>query len=296
MNPIGARPHEQVSQGALLILASSGLFALMGAAIKVVSDHLPLEMIVFFRNFFGLITLSPWLMQAGRDGIRTDRLELHGFRTIVGLAAMYCFFYALAHLQLGEAVLLNFSAPLFVPLIAFLWLREPVPPGLRWALAIGLLGIALILKPTAGMLQPTAFVALASGFFASLALVSVRDLSKTEPPERTVFYFGALATIVSAIPLLWSWHQPTPNDWALLLGIGVLATAAQVMLTRGITKVPAGQVGPFAYSTVVFSAAIGWIVWEEIFDMLSILGGVTVCVAGILVLRANHTARTIQSA
>ena len=283
---------ESFTRGALLVSASSGVFALMGAAIKLVSPHLPLEMIVFFRNFFGLIVLSPWLIHAGRAGITTQRLHVHGIRTASGLAAMYCFFYALGHLRLGEAVLLNFSAPLFIPLIAFLWLREASPPRLRWALGIGLVGITLILKPTVGALSPVALIGLASGVFAALATVSVRSLSKTEPPERIVFYFGAMGTLVAGIPLLWSWQMPGMNQWGILFGIGALATLAQVLLTRGISNVPAGHVGPFSYSTVVFAALIGWLAWGELLDAFSVFGGLLVCAGGVLVLRGEQTTRT----
>jgi drug/metabolite transporter (DMT)-like permease len=286
------KKKDNLARGACLVIASSAMFALMGAAIKTISPSVPFEMVVFFRNFFGLLILSPWMLHAGAGGIKTQRLHLHGLRTCSGLAAMYCFFYALGHLQLGEAVLLNFSAPLFVPLIAFFWLREAVPQALRWALVIGVLGIACILKPTPGIVDPVAFIGLASGIFAALATVTVRDLSKTEPPERTVFYFGAMGTLVSAVPLMWNWQTPDIQQLGTLLAIGALATAGQVFLTRGITNAPAGHVGPFAYSSVVFAAVIGWAVWGELLDVFSLLGGLMVGAAGVIVLRGDRTSRT----
>ncbi|MFB3061404.1 MAG: DMT family transporter, partial [Candidatus Binatia bacterium] len=216
-------------------------------------------------------------------------------RACFGLAAMYCFFYALAHLQLVEAMLLNFSAPLFIPLFALLWLRETLPPSVPWALGVGLLGIALILKPGIGILTPVALIGLISGVFAALAMVSVRSMSSTEPPERIVFYFSAMGTLVSGLPLLWSWHTPDLGQWGILLGIGVLATGGQVLLTRGITSAPAGQVGPFTYSTVVFATLLGWVAWGEMLDLVSLLGGLLVCAAGVLVLRGERTAGTMVS-
>lgn len=277
------------------MIASSVMFAFLGAAIKIVSTHVPLEMVVFFRNFFGLLALSPWLFRLGKSGLQTQRLPVHALRACFGLAAMYCFFYALAHLQLVEAMLLNFSAPLFIPLFALLWLRETLPPSVPWALGVGLLGIALILKPGIGILTPVALIGLISGVFAALAMVSVRSMSSTEPPERIVFYFSAMGTLVSGLPLLWSWHTPDLGQWGILLGIGVLATGGQVLLTRGITSAPAGQVGPFTYSTVVFATLLGWGAWGEMLDLVSLLGGLLVCAAGVLVLRGERTAGTMVS-
>lgn len=275
-----------------MVLASA-MFALMGAGIKTVSSALPVEMIVFFRNLFGLLCLAPWLLRAGRVGLATERLPSHALRALSGLAAMYCFFFALGQLPLGEAVLLNFSAPLFVPMLALVWLREPVTRSLVGALAVGLGGITLILKPTAGIIDPVAFVGLLSGLFAAVATVSVRGLSRTEPPERIVFYFAALGTLVSSLPVSPSWVTPDPAQWITLIAIGVLATGGQVFLTRGITLVPAAQVGPFTYSSVVFAAVIGWSVWGELLDLMTVLGGALVCAGGVLVLRGQRSERAI---
>ena len=275
-----------------MVLASA-MFAVMGAAIKTVSSALPVEMIVFFRNLFGLTCLAPWLLRAGAVGMATHRFPSHAIRTLTGLAAMYCFFYALGRLQLGEAVLLNFSAPLFIPMIALLWLNEPVPRTLVWALGVGLVGIILILKPTAGIINPVAMVGLLSGLLAAVATVSVRGLSRTEPPERIVFYFAALGTVLSSFPVPLAWVTPDPAQWVALVAIGVFATGGQVFLTRGITLVPAAQVGPFSYSSVVFAALIGWGVWGELLDLMTVLGGALVCVGGVLVLRGQRAGRAI---
>lgn len=287
--------HDQLGKGAALVVLASAMFAVMGAAIKTVSDELPVEMIVFFRNLFGLACLAPWLLRAGRLGFATQRLPLHLVRTGAGLAAMYCFFYALGRLQLGEAVLLNFSAPLFIPLIALLWLREPIHSGLAWAAAVGLLGVAFIMKPTTGLVDPATVVGLLSGLFAAVATVSVRGLAPTEPPERIVFYFSALGTLVSGAPVLTAWTHPDAAQWFTLVGIGIFATGGQILLTRGITLVPAAQVGPFSYASVLFAAVIGWLLWGETPDAWTALGGGLICAGGILVLHSQPQPRAIPN-
>ncbi len=285
--------YDSLGKGALLVVLASAMFAVMGAGIKAVSPALPVEMIVFFRNLFGLTCLTPWLLHAGVVGFATQRFPSHVVRTVSGLAAMYCFFYALGQLQLGEAVLLNFSAPLFIPLFASLWLREPVSRSLVWALGVGLAGITLILKPTAGIVNWVALVGLLSGLLVAVATVSVRELSRTEPPERIVFYFAALGTLLSGVPVPLAWVTPDPAQWVTLIAIGVFATGGQVFLTRGITLVPAAQVGPFSYSSVVFAAAIGWGIWGERLDLMTVIGGALVCIGGALVLHGQRADRAI---
>jgi drug/metabolite transporter (DMT)-like permease len=277
------------SRGALLIVAAAFMFASMGAVVKLVAPQLNNEMVVFFRSLFGLLALLPWLLRGGLGGLRTRQLRLHLGRSLAGLAAMYCFFYALAHLQLGEAVLLNYTAPLFTPLIAWLWLREAAPVRLYGAIAIGFAGIALILKPGLHQLQAAAWIGLASGALAALAFVGIRRMANSEPTTRIVFYYSLVSTVVSALPLAWSWQRPDARAWSLLLAIGVLATTGQLLLTRAYALAPVVRIGPFTYSAVVFAAAYGWLLWAEAPDWLTLAGTLLVCLAGVLALRLRET-------
>jgi len=276
---------ENHLRGAMLMTLSALMFATMGMCIKLVSVYLTNEMIVFFRNFFGLLYLLPWLTKGGIRGLATQHLSIHIWRTITGLGAMYCFFYALAHMQLASAVLLNFSTPLFIPFFALLWLKESIPAQVRWAIIVGFIGIGLILKPGAGMFQSVALFGLASGILAALASVTVRQLSRTEPTTRIVFYYSTISTVISAIPLAWGWLMPDLKLWGLLILIGVLATSGQLLMTRAYAHAPAGRVGPFMYATVVFAAIFGWIMWNEIPDSYSFIGTALVVLAGILAIR-----------
>lgn len=276
---------ENLKIGAIYVVASGALFAGMGAIVRVASESLPNEMVVFFRSAMGLAVLLPWLWHSG-PSLKTRHLKFHLVRGLAGLAAMYCFFYAIAHLPLAEATLYNYSTPLWVPFIAFALLREPIPRRLAWDIGIGFLGILLILKPAFGGGGAPALIGLASGLFAAVAMVGIRRLTRSEPVSRIVFYFSLICTLVSAVPLAWTWRTPAPGLWLLLLLMGALASAAQLLLTRGYSHAPAAQIGPFIYSTVVFSAVLGWLVWDDAFDALSLLGAGLVCLGGALAIRA----------
>lgn len=278
---------DDLPRGALLMVTSALLFALMGVAVKVSAQALPNAMVVFFRNAIGLVVLVPWLMPLGLAGLRTRALREHLVRSLSGLASMYCFFYALAHMRLADAILLNYSIPLFIPFVESAWLGEPFPRRLWGALLLGFVGIALILKPGLGLFQPVALVGLASALFASVAQVGIRNLTRTEPTARIVFYFGAIATLVSAAPLLREWRTPPPAVWGLLAALGLVATAGQLFLTRAYAHAPAAQVGPFIYSAVVFAGLLDWLLWRQLPDRLSLGGTVLVATAGILALRAR---------
>ena len=283
-------PPDNLRRGALLMLASGLLFATMGALIKNLSVTLPNEMLVFFRSLIGLFVLSPWLLRHGPRYFGTRRLGTHLLRALTGLAAMYCFFYALGRLPLAEAVLLNYSAPLFIPLAALLWVGEGFSRKLWWPIAIGFIGIGLILKPGLDLFAPVALVGLAAGILSALAMAGIRRLTSTEPAVRIVFYFSLTATLVSAVPLIWAWQTPGPELWLKLLAVGILASSAQILMTRAYAHAPAAQVGPFSYGIVVFAGLLGWMLWEELPDLLSLAGVLLVIAAGILTIRLGGRA------
>lgn len=271
-------------RGALCSILSSFLFAIMSAGVKYSSQYISSEMVVFLRNACGLLFLLPWLRSSsmGLDIIKTQRFGAHLIRTLTGLTAMYCFFYAIANLNLAEAVLLNFSSPMFIAIIALIWLNEPASKFVAIAIVIGFIGVNLILKPGFEEFSPAALVGLCSGVFVAFAMVSIRNLSSTEPTVRIVFYFSVLSTLISAIPLIWRWEMPGLNVWLVMLGAGLLATKAQLLMTYAYKQAPAAKIGVFAYTNVVFAAIFGWIFWGERIDLASFIGAVLICISGVV--------------
>ena len=282
--------RNQPLAGALFVLSASITFAVLGALIKIVSTSLTNEMIVFFRNACALVFILPWIWYSRfLGGVKTSLFQLHLVRSLSGIGAMYCFFYSIAHLQLSEAFLLASTTPLFIPLIAYIWIREPVARKVRGAIILGFIGILLILKPGIGVFRPIAMVALAAGIFAALAMVSIRRMSASEPAIRIVFYFTMLGTLISAVPMIWSWQSPQPKIWCLLVLIGMLAAIGQILITKGYSLAPAAQVGPLTYANVVFATFLGWLFWGESLDAMTWAGAVLICIACIIATRRTKT-------
>lgn len=285
----GKTYRNQPIAGALFVLGASFMFAMMGTLVKVVSSSLNNEMVVFFRNVCAFIFILPWLaISRPSGGIGTSCLRLHLLRSAAGLGAMYCFFYAIAQLRLSEAFLLFSTSPLFIPLIAYMWMHEQVTYSAKGAIIAGFIGIVLILKPGFGIFRPAMLVALAGGGLAALAMVTIRRMSFSEPAIRIVFYFTIFSTVISAGPLLWSWRSPLPGIWWLLILIGLLAAVGQFFLTKGYSMAPAAQVGPLTYGNVVFATINGWIYWGETMDLMTWAGAFLVCMSGIITTRRTE--------
>jgi drug/metabolite transporter (DMT)-like permease len=277
------------------MVAAGLLFAAMGASIKLASRELPNAMVVFFRNAVGLAVLLPWLLPGGREGLRTRDLRGHLARGLAGLAAMYCFFYAIAHLRLATAVLLNQSVPLFLPLVGRVWLGEAVPARLWRVLALGFAGILLVLRPGSELFGAASLIGLLSAMLGAVAQVGIRRLTRTEPAARIVFYFALIGTLGGAPAALAAWRPPSGPMGAILLVMGLLATLGQLEMTRAYASAPAAQVGPFIYVGPVFAGLFDWWIWGVLPDRLFLLGGLLVAVAAILTLRGARASPSAES-
>jgi drug/metabolite transporter (DMT)-like permease len=264
-----------------MVIAAELMFVCMGAGIRMAAQDMPNTGIVFFRNFIGLSILLPLILRHGAKNLRTQVAHLHLLRGLAGLSAMYCFFYAIAHIPLADAMLLKLSAPLFIPIVAFVWLKESVPLRVRAAIALGFAGVALILKPDFAGFSPIAAIAVLGGLFAAIAKVTVRRLSRTEPTTRIVFYFALVGSLVSSIPLFWTWQAPSAQAAVWLLLIGVFATLGQLLLTQGFSLAPAARMGAFGFFSVIFGALAGWLFWDEILSWTTAAGSLLVILAGV---------------
>jgi len=287
----GAELHSDLPRGALYMVCGGFMFAAMGAAVKLLSASFGNPMVVFARSALGLVLLLPWLARVGPAGIRTRALREHLVRGVAGLLSMYCFFFVLARMRLADAVLLNYSAPLFVPFIERAWLGEEFSPRLWRGIAIGFVGLLLILKPGLTLFQPAALVGVLAALLAGTAQVGVRRLTQTEPVTRIVFYFALASTLLSAAPaaLTWTPLPPIGSIAGTLAALGVSATLGQLAMTRAYSYAPAAQVGPFIYSAVVFAGLFDWALFAKLPDLLSVLGAFLICAAGVLTLRVART-------
>ncbi|MFZ0429966.1 MAG: DMT family transporter [Acidobacteriota bacterium] len=274
-------------RGALQVIAAGVLFAAMSAGVKVLSASQPSTVIVFCRNAFALLALLPWIGWRGWSAVRTRAFRFHLLRGLAGLSAMYCFFFTIGKLQLADAVLLNYTLPLFMPLIAWVWLKEELSRSVIAAVFVGFVGVVFIIKPSAGVIQVAAVIGLSAGILGALAQVTIRRLTRTEPVTRVVFYFSLISTAVSALPFPWRSFRVRFSELLILAAVGLLAAIAQMLLTSGYASGSAASVGPFIYSSVVCAGLFDWLFWDHPPDLASLLGTLLICLGGVIVMRAS---------
>jgi drug/metabolite transporter (DMT)-like permease len=246
--------------------------------------------VVFGRNLVGLAFILPFALRRGWAGLGTRRFGEHALRTASGLASMYCFFFAIHKLRLADAVLLQYTLPLFLPLVEATWIKQPVPRKVWFPLLLGFLGVLLVLKPGMGMFQTAALLGLSAGLLAAVAQTGIRHMTTTEPTSRIIFYFGLLSTLISAGPAAATWQTPDAVALGIMLAAGATATIAQVSMTRAYAVAPAAQVGAFIYASVPFAMLFDWLRKGHPPGWTSVGGALLIAGAGVVMLRVGRAA------
>lgn len=270
MNSHQANRNLFLAIGCLTI--SALLFSVMGICIRYASHTVDNYTIVFFRNAVGLVLFLPFIFKQGIGFVKTEKLWMHTWRSIVGLSAMYGFFYAIAHLKLSNAMVFTYSSPIFIPLIAWLFLKERVTTAMLCAAGLGFIGVFCVAKPDHGLLNWISIIGIASSLLASMAFVMVRALTQTEPPERIVFYFCFIGSLLSIIPMFWVWRPYHLDELFFLITAGILANISQIFMSHAYRLAPAGQIAPVNYMAIIFAGIWGFLLWNEVPDLYSVIG------------------------
>jgi drug/metabolite transporter (DMT)-like permease len=273
---------SSLALGALLIVlafASVAVMSALGKAAKGVSTGT----LVFFQNFISLLLFAPWTLRHGSSRLRTGRIGLHLLRAAGGLLSQFLMFAAVRKMALVNAVLLSNSAPLFIPLISWAWLKEKISGVVSISLLIGFAGVVVILDPSPALLSdPAALIAISAALFSAFALVSVNQLSSTEPSDRILFYYFLFSSLAAVPFVILKWSTPTPREWLFLAGIGVTMALSQLLIILAYKQASAERIAPFNYTIVIFSGLIGWVVWNNRPGLLALAGVVLVMAGGIL--------------
>lgn len=284
------------ARGALFMLASGTVFTLGFAALKSVADDLPPGVMVLFRHAFGALCFAPLFVGRGFGFFATRRLASHGWRTLVGLASFSTITVCLAYLPLGDVVALSFTAPLWSALLAIVWFAEPVRPLRVAATLVGFLGVLLIARPSSATFEPISLVALASGLFTALAMVMVKQLSRTESPDSAAFYFLAIGAVYTLPWALWNWRTPTLRQFAVLFGVGAASFVGQLWLNRAYKLGTFSKVAPMDFLRLPVSIAIGIVAFAEWPDLWSVLGMAVIGLASLAIVRSRAPAAKPEAA
>jgi drug/metabolite transporter (DMT)-like permease len=270
---------------------SAVMFGLMAIVMRLGTERgLHTFEMGFFRSAFGLLFALPLLHGRGFALLRTNHFRLYLLRSVLGAVSMLASFWALAHLPMAQAVAISFSTPLFVTIGAVFLLGEIVRAR-RWtAVAIGFLGVLVIMRP--GSLPDSKWhvsidmlVALGGAMAAASAYISIKFLSRSEPADAIVIYMTAIMAVVT-LPLAlatWSWPDTTGWLWAVL--VGLLGTAGQITMTRAYHMGEVSALAPLNYLQLPVVSVFAWFVFAQSVDAGTIAGAAIIIAANIYIAR-----------
>ncbi|AMJ62851.1 DMT family transporter [Bosea sp. PAMC 26642] len=283
-------------RGSLLMIAAFAAFAVMMTLIKLAGGRVPLAQILIVRQLVMTLILGLVVGRALPRIMHTSRPGLQFLRGMFSLGAMLCGFTALIYLPMAEATALGFAQVLFVTLLAIVILGEVVDRR-RWiAMALGFAGVVIMLRPTGEAMNGYALLAILGALFGAGITISVRVLGHTEKTETILFWQGAVVLIALGGPALFLWTHPTPNEWALMIGIGVVGTAGQWLVTRAYQMGEASALAPLDFVRLLLATASGYLVFAEIPNLVTIVGAALVAGGTVYTMRHNAGARRLAVA
>ncbi len=284
----GHRP-ENLVLAAGLTTAAFFFVALVGTLAKVSGQYTSTGVLLLFQNVICLLFIVPVALRGGWSSLRTDKIGLHILRAATGTACWYALFFAITQIPLANATLLTYSAPLWMPLIAWVGTRQRVSRPTWFGAGLGFAGVLLVLQPQGRSLSIGEFSAVAGAVLLAVAMMSVRWLGATEPITRVLFYYFLLSTVMSVPIAAFDW-QPIPGAaWGWLIGLGFAQLFSQILVVLAYRYASAEKVGPFIYSVIVFTALIDWIVWDHPPTLFGYLGSALVIVGGVIAIRRRRT-------
>lgn len=274
-------------RGVLLVVLASAFFATMHNAIRYVTQvegvH-PFE-VAFFRNFLGLIVFIPIFIRMGVGVLRTPKIHWHMGRALLNSASMLSWFTALSLMPVADATAVSLIGPVFVALLAMVFLKEHVGP-VRWlGIVLAIIGGLIVVRPGFTEISSGVWLVLFSAVAVSNSKLIAKILTRTEGPATIVAYLTLLMTPVTLIPALFVWVTPTLEQLGFMLIIGICGTVGHLLFVQAYKLADISLVEPAMFTRMVWAALIGFILFAEFPEFWTWIGAAVIVVGTTLLAR-----------
>jgi drug/metabolite transporter (DMT)-like permease len=274
------------------MLLAGLMFAFMDAGMKWIATSYSPFQVSTLRSLAALPPVLLWILARGRQRTLLHVYwPLHLFRGVLGVGVMAGFVHGVAHMPLSTAYAIVFAAPLMVTALAVPLLGEKVGPR-RWtAVAIGLLGVLVVLRPgVAGVATVPGLVLVVAALCYAVAAITVRKLAQRDSPEAMVFWFLLLLSVFSGAIAAFDWRPVQPQHWWIIAGIGLTGALGQVALTHAFRLGEASQIAPFEYVGLIWVVMLDLAIWNVLPDSMTWVGGAIIVASGLYLVRREAVA------
>jgi drug/metabolite transporter (DMT)-like permease len=274
-------------RGILSMLAAVAFFSLMDAQLKLLAAHYPPLQVSFLRGATSLpFVLLPILLRGRLARLRPVNVRLHLLRGVLSVVMLGSFIVAVRESSLATTYSIFMCAPLVVAALSARMLGERVT-RLQWtAIGVGLAGVLLMLRPDgAQWISVGSVAAVVAALCYSLAVITLRVLSRTDTTESMVFSFTFLLAVGAGLLSIPGWTPVLWAHWPLLAGVGLLGSLGQHFITEAFRNAPASVVTPFEYTALLWGVLLDLVVWGVLPGAVTLVGGAIVIGAGLFLIR-----------
>ena len=273
-----------LSKGIFSAIIASVSIALMGIFVKFTGTDFDNFTLLFFRFFISLIIILPIIYRDKNFSLKIRYPFLYLWRVVFGFLAIGCYFLAIQKISLVNAVLLESTYPVFVPIVIFLLTKEKTNIKVLLGIIISFLGIILILKPGKNIIDINSLIGLAAGICAAVSYVFLRlVLYKDKSLSNNIlFYFFLFCSIVSFPIMLLKWHKPTLEQMLFLIGIGISGYGYQFFITKALKHASVKVISPLIYISVIIAGFSDWLFWDTTLSYITLSGAIITILGAII--------------
>jgi drug/metabolite transporter (DMT)-like permease len=284
-------------KAALWMAGWLSLMLVMAVAGREAARQLNVFQIMEVRSTLGFLLLYPMIRaDGGFAGLRTSRLPQHIARNLIHYGAQLGWFFALTLIPIGQVVAIEFTMPIWTAILAASFLGERMTVWKVTAIALGIVGVIVIVRPATGEINPGQMIALgaAVGFGVSMALV--KSLTRTESALAIIFWMLVVQSAAGFFPTLYVWQWPSADAWGWLIVIAVCGTFSHYCLANAMRYADATIVVPMDFLRVPLTATAGWLIYSERLDMFTVLGAALILTGNLLNLKPARVPNSVRAA
>lgn len=281
------KEDRNILKGSILALIAFFFMAIFGILTKSALQSGSYVWISFIAYLTGALLLVLYVVKQGFCYLKSNHYGKLLGRAMIGTMASFFYTISIDYIPIVNSTLLFNTAPIFIPLISVLFLKSHISKNIWLAVAIGFLGIVIIIHPTAEIFTQTGnLLGLLSGICLAIAYLLMKLLTDTDPGLRIIFYYLGIGTLMQ-FPFLWSHERPDTMSMVYASLSGAALLSAQITLVTAYRFAQASEVGVFQYASVVFVGLIGWVLWNQVPTVWDLCGIVLVTLAGVLIIRSG---------
>lgn len=238
------------------------------------------------RSALGLLMLYPLIRLAGGfTTVRTSRLPMHVGRSLIHYASQLGWFLALTLIPLAQAVSIEFTTPIWTAILAATFLGERMTIPKMMAIALGLIGVVTIVRPSAGAINSGQLIGLVAAVGLGISVTAMKSLTRTEATVTIMFWMLVVQFAAGFVPTFYVWSQPSPYVWACLIAVAIGGTFSHFCMARAMLYADATIVVPMDFLRVPLTAAAGWLIYDERLDIFTVLGAILILSGNLLNLK-----------